>query len=158
MKASHQVAFCVVVLLAAGFGASRLSSRESSPLPPQKNAAPAAPQNLVDRGRYLVEDVAMCEECHTPRDSAGNLDESRRLQGAQIWIMPVHANPNWAMNAPALAGFGGYTDDQGVAILEKGEGPNGEAIRQPMHIYHMNHSDAQAIIAYLRSLSSAFPQ
>ena len=100
----------------------------------------------------------MCEECHTPRDSAGNLDESRRLQGAQIWIMPVHANPNWANNAPALAGFGGYSDDQGEAVLEKGVGPNGESIRQPMHIYHMNHADAQAIIAYLRSLSSAYPQ
>ncbi|HEY4709752.1 MAG TPA: hypothetical protein VIH46_06255 [Candidatus Acidoferrales bacterium] len=158
MKATHQVAVCAAVLLAAGLGAARLSSRESKPVPPQKNAAPAAPQSSVERGRYLVENVAMCEECHTPRDSAGNLDESRRLQGAQIWIMPVHANPNWANNAPALAGFGGYSDDQGEAVLEKGVGPNGESIRQPMHIYHMNHADAQAIIAYLRSLSSAYPQ
>jgi mono/diheme cytochrome c family protein len=159
MKASHKVASCAVVLLAAGFGASRLSSRESAPAAPQKNATPAAaPQSSVDRGRYLVEDVAMCEECHTPRDSSGNLDESRRLQGAQIWIVPVHANPNWANNAPALAGFGGYSDDQGEDVLEKGVGPNGETLRQPMHIYHMNHADAQAIIAYLRSLSSAYPQ
>ena len=159
MKATHQVAFCAVVLLAAGFGASRLSSRESAPGAPLKNAAPAAaPQSSVERGRYLVENVAMCEECHTPRDSSGNLDESRRLQGAQIWIVPVHANPNWANNAPALAGFGGYSDDQGSDVLEKGVGPNGENIRQPMHIYHMNHADAQAIIAYLRSLSSAYPQ
>lgn len=158
MRATHQVAVCAVVLLAAGFGASRLSSQGNKPGAAQKNAAPAAPQSSIDRGRYLVEDVAMCEECHTPRDSSGNLDESRRLQGAQIWIMPVHANPNWANNAPPLAGFGGYTDDQGQAVLEKGVGPNGEAIREPMHIYHMNHADAQAIMAYLRSLSSAYPQ
>jgi mono/diheme cytochrome c family protein len=158
MKAIHKVGSCAVVLLAAGFGASRLSSGQSKPVAPQKNAAPAAPQGSIDRGRYLVEDVAMCEECHTPRDAGGNLDESRRLQGAQIWIVPVHANPNWANNAPALAGFGGYSDEQGEDVLEKGVGPNGEAIRQPMHIYHMNHADAQAIIAYLRSLSSAYPQ
>lgn len=158
MKSSHQVVFCGLVLLAAGFGASRLSLGESAPVAPQKNAAPAAPQSSVDRGRYLVEDVAMCEECHTPRDTGGNLDESRRLQGAQIWIMPVHANSNWAMNAPPLAGFGEYTDEQGEAVLEKGIGPNGVPIRQPMHIYHMNHADAQSIIAYLRSLSSAYPQ
>jgi mono/diheme cytochrome c family protein len=159
MRASH-LAVCVVVLLAGAFGASRLYSRENPPAAPQKSAAPAsaAPQGLVERGRYLVEDVAMCEECHTPRDAAGNLDEARRLQGAQIWIMPVHANPNWAMNAPALAGFGGYSEEQGEAILEHGLGPNGVPIRQPMHIYHMNHADAQAIIAYLRSLSSAYPQ
>src|SRR5277367_558597 len=110
MKASFQVLFCAIALLAAGFGASSRYSRESSPAAPQKSAPAAAPQSSVERGRYLVENVAMCEECHTPRDSSGNLDESRRLQGAQIWIMPVHANPNWANNAPALAGFGGYSD------------------------------------------------
>jgi mono/diheme cytochrome c family protein len=159
MKAIHKAGLCAVVLLAAGFGYARLSTRQSVLAAPQKSATPAAaPQGEVERGRYLVEDVAMCEECHTPRDASGNLDESRRLQGAQIWIMPVHQNPNWANNAPPLAGFGAYTDEQGAAILEKGVGPNGEAIREPMHIYHMNHADAQAIIAYLRSLSAAYPQ
>jgi mono/diheme cytochrome c family protein len=157
MKSIYRWVLCAVIFLAAGLGASRLFSREGA-APAQKPAAPQAQPGAVDRGKYLVENVAMCEECHTPRDSAGNLDESRRLQGAQIWIMPVHANPNWANNAPALAGFGGYSDDQGEAVLEKGVGPNGESIRQPMHIYHMNHADAQAIIAYLRSLSSAYPQ
>ena len=156
MNRRKQVIACSAVMMAAAFSASLLSSREKPAA--QKNAASAAAQSAVERGRYLVEDVAMCEECHTPRDAGGNLDESRRLQGAQIWIMPVHANPNWANNAPPLAGFGGYTDEQGQDVLEKGVGPNGETIRQPMHIYHMNHADAQAIIAYLRSLSSAYPQ
>jgi hypothetical protein len=40
----------------------------------------------------------------------------------------------------------------GERILEKGTGPEGEEIRPPMHIYHMNHADAKAIIAYLKSL------
>jgi hypothetical protein len=31
-------------------------------------------------------------------------------------------------------------------------GPEGEALRPPMHTYHMAHDDAQAIIAYLRTL------
>src|SRR6202050_5524262 len=158
MNRRKQVIVCAAVVMAAAFSSSLLMSREKPAAAAQKSAALAPAQSSIDRGRYLVEDVAMCEECHTPRDSAGNLDESRRLQGAQIWIMPVHANPNWANNAPALAGFGGYSDDQGEAVLEKGVGPNGESIRQPMHIYHMNHADAQAIIAYLRSLSSAYPQ
>ncbi len=158
MNRRKTVIVCAAIVMIAAFSASLLSSREKPPAAPQKIAAQAPAQGAVDRGRYLVEDVAMCEECHTPRDAGGNLDESRRLQGAQIWIMPVHANPNWAMNAPALAGFGGYSDEQGEAVLEKGLGPNGEPIRQPMHIYHMNHADAQAIIAYLRSLSSAYPQ
>lgn len=157
MRASHRFVFGLLIFLAAGIAASRLLSRESLAAAEQKSAVAPASQNLVDRGRYLVENVAMCEECHTPRDANGNLDESRRLQGAPIWILPVHANPNWAMNAPPLAGFGGYTDEQGQAILEKGIGPNGLAVREPMHIYHMNHADAQAIIAYLRSLPGTYP-
>jgi mono/diheme cytochrome c family protein len=163
MNRRKQVIVCAAVAMGAAFSASLLSSREKPTAAQvrsaaQKNSAPAPAQGAVERGRYLVEDVAMCEECHTPRDAEGNLDESRRLQGAQIWIVPVHSNPNWANNAPPLAGFGGYTDQQGEDVLERGVGPNGETIRQPMHIYHMNHADAQAIIAYLRSLPSAYPQ
>jgi hypothetical protein len=37
-------------------------------------------------------------------------------------------------------------------ILEDGTGANGEALRPPMHIYHMAPPDARAIAAYLKSL------
>lgn len=168
MKSMRRLGLCLFVLIAVGLGASRLSSRESSKTSSQKAAvqkpagqkAPssAAEQGNVERGRYLVENVAMCEECHTPRDSGGNLDESRRLQGAPIWITPVHHTTNWAMHAPGLAGFEQFTDEQGEQILEQGVGPNGLPIQPPMHIYHMSHTDAQAIIAYLRSLPGGYPQ
>ena len=36
-----------------------------------------------------------------------------------------------------------------------GTGPEGETLRPPMHIYHMNQPDAKAIIAYLRSLQQS---
>jgi len=157
MKKFHRFGFYLLVLLAAGVAASNLLSRESSAAPPQKSAAAATAQSPVERGKYLVEDVAMCQECHTPRDSNGELDHSRWLEGAPIWVMPVHATSNWAMRAPGLAGFQGFTDEQGEMVLEKGVDPNGLAIQPPMHIYHMNHADAQAIIAYLRSLPSAYP-
>ncbi|MFZ3201459.1 MAG: c-type cytochrome [Candidatus Acidiferrales bacterium] len=157
MKKFYRCALGALILLAAGMAASNLLSRESSAAPEQKSPAAAAPQGAVERGKYLVEDVAMCQECHTPRDSSGNLDQSRWLQGAPIWIMPVHATSNWAMRAPGLAGFQGFTDEQGEMVLEKGLDPNGLPIQPPMHIYHMNHADAQAIIAYLRSLPSAYP-
>ncbi|HXX43637.1 MAG TPA: c-type cytochrome [Candidatus Acidoferrales bacterium] len=155
MKSIYRWLLCAVIFLAAGLGASRLFSREMPTAVPQKAAAePGA----IERGKYLVENVAMCEECHTPRDANGNIDESRRLQGAAIWIVPVHPMTNWANRAPALAGFEGFTEQQGEDILEKGVGPNGLPIQPPMHIYHMSHADAQAVIAYLRSLSSAYPQ
>jgi len=160
MKASYQLAFCLLVLLGAGLGASRLLSRENSPSAQAQKAAnaPAISQTEIERGRYLVENVAMCWECHTPRDASGNTDRSRWLQGSPIWIMPVHPTTNWAMNAPALAGLPGFTEEQGEQILEKGVGPNGLAIQPPMHIYHMTHVDAVAILAYLRSLPSSYPR
>src|SRR6201986_5455325 len=130
MNRRKQVIAGAAVVLAAAFSSSFLMSREKPAAAAQKAAAQAAPsQSNVERGRYLVEDVAMCEECHTPRDSSGNIDESRRLQGAPIWISSVRYNPNWAMNAPPLGGVGGYTDEQGEDVLEKGVGPNGLAIR-----------------------------
>jgi mono/diheme cytochrome c family protein len=158
MNATYRWVLCAVILLAAAFGASRLFSRESPAPAAQKAPSSPAPEGSIDRGRYLVENVAMCEECHTPRDSNGNLDESRRLQGAAIWIVPVHRMTNWANRAPALAGFEEFTEEQGEQILEKGVGPNGLELQPPMHLYHMTHADAQAVIAYLRSLSGSYPQ
>ena len=69
----------------------------------------------------------------------------------------MHPTTHWAMRAPALSGQVGFTDAQMQEILEKGIGPNGLEIQPPMHIYHMNHADAEAISAYLRSLPNSFP-
>lgn len=171
MKATHRWIFCVVIMLAAVLASVGLLSRgtsaaEPSPkgqastpaatAPAQKPANQAAQEGLASRGQYLVDNIGMCSECHTPRDDEGNLDKRRYLQGAPIWIMPVHPMTNWAMRAPAIAGLEGFTDAQAQTVLEKGIGPNGLQIQPPMHVYHMNHADAQAVVAYLRSLPSNY--
>ena len=85
--------------------------------------SPRSPEGgEIERGRYLVEEVAKCAECHTPRNAQGELDRHAWLEGAPIWIMPVKAVPNWADRAPALAGFPGLTEEQGERVLEKGTG------------------------------------
>jgi mono/diheme cytochrome c family protein len=112
---------------------------------------PAVAGNVA-RGKYLVEEVAKCAECHTPRDANGNLDTGAWLQGAPIWITPVKHIANWADSAPALSGLPTFTDVQMERVLEEGVGPEGEVLRPPMHIYHMEPADAKAIIAYLKSL------
>jgi mono/diheme cytochrome c family protein len=111
-----------------------------------------AQQGGAERGKYLVEEVAKCQECHTPRDDEGNLNMQAWMQGAPIWIRPTRHIDNWADTVPALAGLPSFTDAQMERVLEKGVGPEGEALRPPMHIYHMNPADAKAIIAYLKSL------
>jgi mono/diheme cytochrome c family protein len=106
----------------------------------------------VERGKYLVENVAMCGECHTPRNASGNLKYDAWLQGATTWIRPVAPIQPWADTAPPLAGMPSFTDAQLATVLEQGIGPEGETLRPPMHIYHMHPEDAKAIIAYLKSL------
>jgi hypothetical protein len=107
------------------------------------------------RGRYLAEEVARCWECHSPRDRSGEPDHSRWLQGATMWFAPVHPVQNWAYSAPAIAGLGGFTEAQGLQVLEQGTGPDGRPVRPPMHPYHLSHQDALAIVAYLKSLQSS---
>jgi hypothetical protein len=54
---------------------------------------------------------------------------------------------------PPIAGLPGLSVEQAERVLEKGIGPQGEVLRPPMHIYHMKHADAKAIIAYLKFAS-----
>ncbi len=106
----------------------------------------------AERGRYLVEEVGQCGECHTPRDSRGQLERSRWLQGATVWFRPIQPVRDWAYTAPQIAGLGSFTKEQAIQVLEKGLGPQGNPVRQPMHRYHMAPDDAEAIVAYLQSL------
>ena len=116
-------------------------------------ALPGPPtRNDIERGRYLVEEIAKCPECHTPRKADGELDGAAWLRGAAIWFRPVAPIANWADRTPALAGLPSFTEAQVEKVLEDGTGPNGEPLRPPMHIYHMAPADARAIAAYLKSL------
>ena len=145
MRGIRQVLFvCGFVVVAIAISANAFQKKSPKPAPSTKEE--------VDRGHYLVEEIAKCPECHTPRKPNGELDGEAWLQGAPIWIRPVPNIQPWADQAPALAGLPNFTDPQMEKVLEQGTGPNGEALRPPMHIYHMNRQDARAIIAYLKSL------
>jgi len=136
---------CLFLLTLIAFAGS-LSTILLSAKPPTDEAA---------RGQYLVEEVARCSECHTPRDASGNLKAESWLQGAPIWIKPIAPILNWADQAPPLDSLPSFTDAQMENVLEKGLGPNGETLRPPMHTYHMHREDARVIIAYLKSLTPA---
>ena len=140
----RKILFCMAVLAAAVLVAAGKSHSQA-----KKDAATSAD---MARGKYLVEEVAKCGECHTPRDDRGELKQSAWLRGASIWIQPVARIANWADSAPPLAGLPSMSDKQAETVLEKGTGPEGETLRPPMHIYHMKHEDAKAIVAYLKSL------
>jgi hypothetical protein len=137
---------------AAAAAQSKPSPAQAPAKPASVNGPPSSTRGDVERGKYLVENVAMCGECHTPRNSRGDLKYDAWLQGASTWIRPVAPIENWADAAPPLAGLPSFTDKQFYTILENGTGPEGEVLRPPMHIYHMHREDAAAIMAYLKSV------
>lgn len=72
-----------------------------------------------------------------PRDAKGDLKRDAWLRGAPIWITPVEPIRNWADQAPALAGFPSFTEEQGERVLEKRTGPQAETLRPAMRIDHI---------------------
>lgn len=109
----------------------------------------------VERGRHLVHRVVLCIDCHSPRNERGEHIESQHLTGSPIPFQPTVAMP-WAPSAPRLAGLpAGYTEAQLEHFLITGERPHGlPPTLPPMPPYRLDRDDAQAVVAYLRSLGS----
>jgi RNA polymerase sigma factor (sigma-70 family) len=107
---------------------------------------------LRKRGEYLVNHVARCGDCHTPRDARGRLDTTRHLQGADIWFRPrVKPRGKWEDDAPNITASGKagkWTEAKMIKYLSTG--PKTEA---PMPSYTLAVEDARAVTAYLRSLT-----
>jgi mono/diheme cytochrome c family protein len=114
--------------------------------------AQRGPNDSISRGKYIVENVAMCIECHTPRDDNGDLVTSRYLEGAPIPVsQPPYPQMNWALKAPAIAGLIGYTKEEGVRLLTHGITRDGRVPDPPMPPFRFNRADAEAVVEYLKS-------
>lgn len=107
----------------------------------------------VARGKYLVEGVARCGQCHTPRDAEGNTDRNHTLEGAAVWLKSAELTQDWPLQAPRLAGNPPGTDEEMVKLLTTGIWKDGARLREPMPQFRMSAEDAQAVVAYLKSLS-----
>jgi mono/diheme cytochrome c family protein len=111
--------------------------------------------SLVARGQYIVEGVARCEQCHTPRDIAGGPDRNHTLEGAPVWLKSAEPTEDWPLQAPRLAGNPPGTDAEMVTLLTTGIWKNGKHLREPMPQFRMTTEDAEAVVAYLKSLNPA---
>ena len=112
----------------------------------------AAQDFELRRGEYLVHQVAKCVSCHSPRDSQGELDPGRLLQGAPIPVSSPFPNQQWAFQAPTIAGLPGWSVPDAVHLLTEGSRPGGHKPRPPMPEYRMKVEDAEAVVSYLMSL------
>ena len=119
-------------------------------------AAVASAEDLRERGAYLVETIAACGNCHTPRDAGGRPIVGEALSGGFDFDDPGVGHvvgPN--ITPDAETGIGGWSEAEIVTALRDGKRPDGRIIGPPMPIpayRRLSDRDAQAIAAYLRGL------
>jgi mono/diheme cytochrome c family protein len=147
------VAMSAAVALALFSDGTGLASAQNDKPQSAKPSEKAGESSDVARGKYIVESVAVCGQCHTPRDSQGNLDRSRWLQGGPVPYLSAKPESDWPINAPRIGGTPPAPDPDLVKLLTTGIWTDGNRLRLPMPQFRMNVSDAQAIVAYLKSLT-----
>jgi len=106
----------------------------------------------IAQGRHIVEGVAMCHDCHTAMLEDGQPDFANALMGATLSFRPTGEAP-FAEVAPQVAGLPTMTDDEAVHFFMTGQRPGGVPPRPPMPRYKMARDEAEAVVAYLRSIA-----
>lgn len=140
------------LMLLIGIGLRSVTAQET------KQPAHAARNDIavtsasIARGKYIVEGVAVCSQCHTPRRPDGQLDNSRWLAGASETYLPAQPQANWPVLAPRIGGTPPATDAEMVTLLTTGVWKTGRPLRRPMPPFRMTTADAEAVVAYLKSV------
>ena len=119
-------------------------------------AAAASAQTPVERGRYLVETIAGCGNCHTPQGPGGPLAGMTLAGGNTIVDSPKFTAIASNITPDRETGIGTWTDDQIALAIREGKRPNGALIGPPMPIglYRgLADADVRAMVAYLRTVA-----
>lgn len=110
-----------------------------------------------NRGAYLVQAVAYCDQCHTPRGASGLMQRRHYMAGgANPGKSEVHPN----LTTHPTAGLGAWTEDDIVRFLGTGVKPGGgqadpsqvmvEKIRDSYGYF--SEEDRRAIAVFLKTL------
>lgn len=106
-----------------------------------------------NRGKYLVDALGHCGECHTPRNVFMATKTSTPLAGgeAEGWTA-------YNITSDKVSGLGGWGDDEIVGYFKTGiahgkawaNGPMGEAVNDSLK--YLDDGDLKAIVTYLRTV------
>src|SRR5262249_20003735 len=117
-------------------------------------SATAMAQTSLERGRYLVDTVMTCHNCHTPRGPNG-FEFDKALSGGLRFDEPPF--DVWATNITPDrgTGIGNWSDAEIKTALQEGRRPAGHQLAEvmPSGFYKiLTPRDLDGIVAYLRSL------
>jgi mono/diheme cytochrome c family protein len=125
------------------------------------SSSPAeAPSGGVERGRYLVDHVSICSDCHTPRNSLGVPNQSLYLAGASKKIGPL-GNAVANITPDKETGIGEWKREDILELLHSGTKPDLDNVQglmseviqgAPYGYKDMKKDDASAIADYLKSI------
>jgi len=122
-------------------------------LPWSEYQADASKSDEWNNGAYLVEGLAHCGECHTPRGLMLQRKQGEALSGGEVdgWKA-------WNITSDSSTGIGGWSDADLASFLStghaKGHGPAGGAMREAVDLSFskLPASDIEAIVTYLRTV------
>ncbi len=137
----HELSFPFT--LRAGIGLWKALNLDPAPVAPAEGAE-------LERGRYLVEALGHCGECHTPRNAMGGLDLTRWMAGAP--------NPSGEGRIPGITPAQlDWTAEDIAYYLETGFTPEFDTAGGTMgsvvrNTAHLPPEDRAAIAAYVKAL------
>lgn len=116
--------------------------------------ASAWAETALQRGRYLVESIAGCGNCHTPQGPAGPVP-GMALAGGVTFEDPGFTAISPNITPDRDTGIGRWTDAQIALAIREGRRPDGTLIGllMPIGLYRgIADDDLSAMVAYLRSV------
>jgi mono/diheme cytochrome c family protein len=123
----------------------------------------AASPEMIARGNYIVNQAASCGVCHTSR-RGGTLkdfleagEDTEKYLGGGMYLVVEGVGKVWIPNITqdVETGIGGWSDDEILRALRDGINKDGKLMMpmMPFNSYqYMSDSDAQAVVAYLRTV------
>jgi mono/diheme cytochrome c family protein len=112
----------------------------------------AQSETRLQRGKYLMQTIVACGNCHTPQTPKGP-QRGRELAGGTPFEEPFGIAYASNITPHKATGVGRWTDKQIIAAIREGKRPDGSIIGPPMPIAlyrDMSDRDVKAIVAYLR--------
>ena len=115
----------------------------------------SAPDERLARGRYLVESLGHCAECHTPRNMLGALKPGLHMAGSRYGPGGLSV-PN--ITPDVETGIGSWSEIDLAFFLRTGFTPYGDDVQGEMReaiddgLRHLTQGDLEAMAAYLKAL------
>jgi mono/diheme cytochrome c family protein len=147
------------VRLGSVIGLLFFSSCSDESATPSSDRDVTAEVDLLGRGQYLVDHVATCSDCHTPRDAMGAPIMAQYMAGAECFVRLQNGSCLHTSNLTNHeTGLKNRTDAEIKRMIKDGMRPtaDGEEALFPVmssFVYHnLTDADLDAIVAYLRTV------